>query len=158
MSDIGSNSPHLRSACDAAKWKAVDTTRISTALNVWKWSSLLTTAWTQHGSPRRHRKWRYSISRLIHAARILCGSGSMQRLGVRPSISPSVCPIDRQQQQRSVSLLLSALWAGNVDRYLRACCGRRAAGADAQQQTHRLESRQIQAQYRLVSFLVMSWS
>jgi len=36
----------------------------------------------------------------------------MQWLGVRP---PSVCPIDRQQLRRAGGLLLSALWAGDID-------------------------------------------
>jgi len=48
---------------------------------------------------------------------------------------PSVCLISRQQQLRLAGLLLSALWAGDIDRYLWACCGHRAAGAGAQQQT-----------------------
>ena len=35
----------------------------------------------------------------------------------RPSVRPSVCPIDRQQQQRrAASLLLSALQTGYIDR------------------------------------------
>ena len=45
-----------------------------------------------------------------------------------PSVRPSVCPIDRQQQQRLVGLLPSVLQAENS-------CGRRAAGAGVQQQT-----------------------
>jgi len=32
----------------------------------------------------------------------------MYRSGVRPSVSPSVCPVDRQQQRHAASLLLSA--------------------------------------------------
>ena len=38
----------------------------------------------------------------------------------RPSIRPSVCPIDRQQQRRAASLQLSTLWAGDIDRQRRA--------------------------------------
>ena len=46
-----------------------------------------------------------------------------------PSVRLSVCPIDRQQQQRLVGLLPSALQAEDS-------CGRRdAAGAGVQQQT-----------------------
>jgi len=52
----------------------------------------------------------------------------------RSSVRPSVCPIDRQQQRRPAGLQLSALWTGDIDRYLRARCGHRAAGAGAQQQ------------------------
>jgi len=36
------------------------------------------------------------------------------------SVRLSVCPIDQQQQQRVAGLLLSALWAGYIDRQLRA--------------------------------------
>jgi len=50
------------------------------------------------------------------------------------STCPSVCPVDRQQQLRLAGLLLSALRAGDIDRLLRDQCGRRAAGAGAQQQ------------------------
>jgi len=50
------------------------------------------------------------------------------------STCPSVCPVDRQQQRRLAGLLLSALRAGDIDRLLRDQCGRRAAGAGAQQQ------------------------
>ena len=39
----------------------------------------------------------------------------------RPSVRPCVCPIDKQQQQRwPARSLLSALWAGDIDRQLRA--------------------------------------
>jgi len=53
-----------------------------------------------------------------------------------PSVLPSVCPVDRQQQRRAAGLLLSALRARDrpIDRWLRARCGCRAAGAGAQQQ------------------------
>jgi len=69
----------------------------------------------------------------------VCGARSMQRSGVRLSVS-SVCPIDRQQQRRPAGLLLSACrqkisiascvrGAGAV---LQApCCGRRRSAANA---------------------------
>ena len=47
-----------------------------------------------------------------------------------PSVRPSVCPIDRHQQRLPAGLLLSAQRQGiSID-----SCGRRAAGAGAQQQ------------------------
>ena len=49
----------------------------------------------------------------------------MERSSVRLSVY--VCPVDRQQQQCAAGLLQSALWAGDIDRQLRARCGRRAA-------------------------------
>ena len=52
----------------------------------------------------------------------------------RICVRPSVCPFDRQQQRRPAGLLLSSLLAGDVDHLLRTRCGRRAAGANAQQQ------------------------
>jgi len=69
----------------------------------------------------------------------VCGARSMQRSGVRLSVS-SVCPIDRQQQRRPAGLLLSACRqiisiascvrrAGAV---LQApCCRRRRSAANA---------------------------
>ena len=39
---------------------------------------------------------------------------------VRPSVRPSVCPVDQQQQRRSAGLLLSALRVGDIDQQLRA--------------------------------------
>jgi len=45
-----------------------------------------------------------------------------------------VCPIELQQQQRPAGLLLSAVRAEDINRQLLARCGRRAAGAGAQQQ------------------------
>ena len=38
----------------------------------------------------------------------------------RSFVCPSVCPVDQQQQRQPVGLQLSALWAGDVDRQLRA--------------------------------------
>jgi len=38
----------------------------------------------------------------------------------RPSVRPSVCPIDRQQQRHAASLLLSAVRAGDIERQQRA--------------------------------------
>jgi len=52
----------------------------------------------------------------------------------RSSVRPSICPIGRQRQRLPAGLLLSAMRAGDIDRQLRARCGRRAAGAGAQQQ------------------------
>jgi len=37
------------------------------------------------------------------------------RPSVRPSVRLSVCPLDLQQQRRAASLLLNALWAGDID-------------------------------------------
>jgi len=34
----------------------------------------------------------------------------------RPSFRPSVCPVERQQQQRAAGLLLSALRSEDIDR------------------------------------------
>jgi len=46
------------------------------------------------------------------------------------SVRLSVCPVDRQQQQRAVGLLLGAQQAGDIDRQLRVpCCWRSAANA-----------------------------
>ena len=42
----------------------------------------------------------------------------MKRSSVRPSVRPSVCPINRQQQC-AAGLLLSAPRAGDIDRYRR---------------------------------------
>ena len=55
---------------------------------------------------------------------------------VRPSIHPSVCPIDRQQQRWPASLLLSAQRAGNIDRQLRALAPRTSC-SQVQQQRRR---------------------
>jgi len=41
---------------------------------------------------------------------------SMQRKVYGTAGRPSVCPIDPQQQRRTAGLLLSALWAGDIDR------------------------------------------
>ena len=64
----------------------------------------------------------YSV---IDAGRIVWTAESMERSGVRPSVRPSVCPIDRQQQRRPASLLLGTLRTGDIN-----SCGR-AAGAIA---------------------------
>jgi len=40
----------------------------------------------------------------------------MKRSSVRLSVCPSVCPIIRPQQRRAAGLLLSAMWAGDIDR------------------------------------------
>jgi len=49
-----------------------------------------------------------------------------------PSVSLSVCPIDRQQQRRPAGLLLNALWAGYIDRALQApCCSSQRSAANA---------------------------
>jgi len=58
---------------------------------------------------------------LVDAAGIVCGAGSMQQ----SSVSPSVCPIDRQQQQWPAGLLLSP----RGQEILIDSCGRHAAGA-----------------------------
>jgi len=50
----------------------------------------------------------------------------------RPSVRPSVCPVDRQLQQRPLAgLLLSALLTGDIGRALtpRTSCGRRRSSA-----------------------------
>jgi len=39
-------------------------------------------------------------------ARIVCRAGSAKRLSVRPSVRPSVCPVNRQQQRPAAGLLL----------------------------------------------------
>jgi len=44
---------------------------------------------------------------------------------------PSLCPIDRQQQRRPASLLLSVMQAGDIDRWLRARCRRQRSAANA---------------------------
>jgi len=46
----------------------------------------------------------------------------------------SVASIDSNKQRRPAGLLLSVMRAEDIDRQLRARCGRRAAGAGAQQQ------------------------
>ena len=61
------------------------------------------------------------------AAQGLC----IGRVSVRPSVRPSVCTIDQQQQRRPAGLLLGAVRAGYIDRKLRAPCCRRVG---AQQQ------------------------
>jgi len=43
-------------------------------------------------------------------------TGSMKRSVVRLSVRPSVCSIDRQQQQRAAGLLLHNPRAGDIDR------------------------------------------
>ena len=53
---------------------------------------------------------------LTDTSRIACG---VYETVDRPSVCPSVCPVDRQQQRRAVGLLLSAVRAGN-DRQQRA--------------------------------------
>ena len=71
----------------------------------------------------------------------------------RICVRPSVCPFDRQQQRRPAGLLLSSLLAGDVDHLLRTRCGRRAAGANAQQQMRVASCWEPteEAQHRLVS-------
>jgi len=64
----------------------------------------------------------YSVT---DAGRIVWRAESMERSGVRPSVRPSVCPIDRQQQRRPASLLMGTLRTGDIN-----SCGR-AAGAIA---------------------------
>ena len=53
--------------------------------------------------------WRYLASRLLTLP-----AYSMQSR-VYESVRPSVCPIGRQQQGWPAGLLLSALWAGDID-------------------------------------------
>ena len=72
---------------------------------------------------------------VIDVARRGCGARSkvyvtVQSPSVHLSVRPSVCPIDRQQQWRPAGLLLNAL----RDEISIKGCGRRAAGAGAQQQ------------------------
>ena len=67
----------------------------------------------------------YGPYSVIDAGRIVWRAESMERSGVRPSVRPSVCPIDRQQQRRPASLLLGTLRTGDIN-----SCGR-AAGAIA---------------------------
>jgi len=50
---------------------------------------------------------------IIEVASVACGAGSMKGL----SVSPSVCPIDQQQQWCVAGLLLIAPRAGDVHRY-----------------------------------------
>jgi len=61
----------------------------------------------------------------------------------RPSVRPSVCPIDRSQQRLAAGLLLSAWRTGDVDRLLH---GAPAAGASAQRQRRRSTGPQHGAQ------------
>jgi len=60
---------------------------------------------------------------IIDVASVACGAGSMKGL----SVSPSVCPIDQQQQWCVAGLLLIAPRAGDVQRY---------QAANGQQQRH----------------------
>jgi len=61
----------------------------------------------------------------------------MKRSNVRPSVRPSVCHIDLQQQRRAAGLLPSAPRAGDIDRQRRApssngaATRRSAANADS---------------------------
>ena len=45
--------------------------------------------------------------------------GSVSSTVWRPSVCPSVCPIDRQQQRRPAGLLLRVLCTGDINRRLR---------------------------------------
>ena len=59
-----------------------------------------------------------------------CFPHSMRsRVNVTVKRHPPVCPIDWQQQWRPAGLLLSTLQAENIDRQLRAPCGRRWCSA-----------------------------
>ena len=51
----------------------------------------------------------------VNTARIVRGAWVYETVE-RPSVRPSVCPIDRQQQRWLAGLLLSALRAGDIDR------------------------------------------
>ena len=57
---------------------------------------------------------------LFDTVRIVCGTGSIKRSGVRLSVRQSVCPISRTQQRRAAGLLLSAVRAKDIDRQRRA--------------------------------------
>ena len=52
--------------------------------------------------------------------RIVCGAGSIKRSGIRPSVRQSVCPISEMQQRHAASLLLSAVFAKDIDLQRRA--------------------------------------
>ena len=52
--------------------------------------------------------------------RIVCGAESIKRSGVRPSVHLSVSPISRTQQQRAAGLLLSTVYAKDIDRQRQA--------------------------------------
>jgi len=73
-----------------------------------------------------------------------------------PSVRPSVCPIDRQQQRRVGGLLLIALRAGDFDRQLpapRTSCRSISAAVGRAQQQMRVAScwePRDEAQYRFV--------
>ena len=76
--------------------------------------------------------WLLEIVTSNDAALVTCGVGSMQLSVVRPSVRPSVCPVDRRQLCRAVGLLLSALRAPRTsDRSISAGWGRRRSAADA---------------------------
>ena len=58
------------------------------------------------------------MSSVTGTARIVYGTGSMQRSGVCLSVRPSVRPIIRPPHAAEADLLLSARRAGDVDRLL----------------------------------------
>jgi len=53
---------------------------------------------------------------IIDIDRTVCGEAFVIRSSVCLSVSPSVCPTDRQQQRPAVGLLLRAWLAGDIDR------------------------------------------
>ena len=57
-------------------------------------------------------------------------------VSVRPSVRPSVCPVDRQQQRRAAGLLLSALCSPRT-----SCCRRPRSTANAGSVMLRAEDR-----------------
>jgi len=59
-----------------------------------------------------------ALSTVVGSARMVRIAYNMQRSGVRPSVRLSVCPIIRRR--RVAGLLLSAVWAGDIDRQCRA--------------------------------------
>ena len=96
---------------------------------------------TCHGAPLTTDSFRHLWSSRLEPPLILtslrlweqglCNGRASVCLSFCPSVSPSVCPVDRQQQQRPTSLLLSSMraWEISID-----SGGRSAAGSGAQQQ------------------------
>jgi len=95
--------------CHTATWTHMPY-RITPAIRQ-RWHSRLypSGSWYSVKRPRRDARLSWP-SWLVNS--VVCGTGSL----LWSSVCPSVCPIIRPQLEHAVVILLSAMWAGDIDR------------------------------------------